>query len=135
MFISREGDDTRGRTPELANIEQVPSDSPSSAESPDRLRDAMVAELRERGAIRSSEIAAAFAKVPREKFAPEAPLSAAYPRATTPSSSNASSTNTAGPATTSSANAPPRRPASGARLPAARGDRASALLRSSAERP
>ncbi|MER7504606.1 methyltransferase, FxLD system [Nonomuraea pusilla] len=52
--------------------------SASSCESSDRLRDAMVAELRERGVIRSSEVAAAFAKVPREKFAPEASLSAAY---------------------------------------------------------
>lgn len=78
MFSSCENDDTQGRTAKLANIEQVPSDNPSSVESPEFLRDAMVAELRERGAIRSSEIAAAFAKVPREKFAPEAPVSAAY---------------------------------------------------------
>ncbi|MEV4581493.1 methyltransferase, FxLD system [Nonomuraea jabiensis] len=56
----------------------MPSDRPSSVESPDRLRDAMVAELRERGAIRSSEIAAAFGTVPREKFAPEVPVSAVY---------------------------------------------------------
>jgi protein-L-isoaspartate(D-aspartate) O-methyltransferase len=38
----------------------------------------MVATLKERGAIRSPEVEAAFAAVPRERFAPEAPLDAAY---------------------------------------------------------
>ncbi|MGW4471704.1 methyltransferase, FxLD system [Nonomuraea sp. NPDC004354] len=53
------------------------ADAPSS-ETPDRLRADMVAALTERGSIRSPEIATAFAKVPRERFAPEAPLEAAY---------------------------------------------------------
>ncbi|SEH02379.1 protein-L-isoaspartate(D-aspartate) O-methyltransferase [Nonomuraea solani] len=38
----------------------------------------MVAELRACGVLRSPEVAAAFAAVPREKFAPEAVVSAAY---------------------------------------------------------
>ncbi|WP_319019117.1 methyltransferase, FxLD system [Microbispora sitophila] len=49
-----------------------------SPESADRLRADLVAALRERGSIRSPEVAAAFTKVPRERFAPEAPLDAAY---------------------------------------------------------
>ncbi|MFC5828771.1 methyltransferase, FxLD system [Nonomuraea insulae] len=50
-----------------------------SSESADRLRADMVTQLKKRGSIRSPEVAAAFATVPREKFAPEAPsLSAAY---------------------------------------------------------
>ncbi|MEV4575046.1 methyltransferase, FxLD system [Nonomuraea jabiensis] len=54
-------------------------DALSSPKSPDLARADMVAELKDRGAIRSPEVAAAFAKVPREKFAPEAPsLAAAY---------------------------------------------------------
>jgi hypothetical protein len=48
-----------------------------SAESPDRLRADMVARLKERGVLRSPEVAEAFAKVPREKFAPEASSPAA----------------------------------------------------------
>ncbi|MEV0827983.1 methyltransferase, FxLD system [Nonomuraea rubra] len=50
----------------------------SPAECPERLRAEMVTELRARGALRSPEVAAAFAAVPREKFAPEASASAAY---------------------------------------------------------
>ncbi|WP_193318282.1 bacteriocin immunity protein [Nonomuraea phyllanthi] len=51
----------------------------SPSESPDRLRAGMVARLKEQGWIRSPEVAAAFAKAPRERFAPEAPsLAAAY---------------------------------------------------------
>ncbi|WP_181448802.1 methyltransferase, FxLD system [Nonomuraea aridisoli] len=54
-------------------------DTESSTEPADRLRADMVARLREQGAIRSPEVAEAFAKVPRERFAPEAPsLAAAY---------------------------------------------------------
>ncbi|MEV4079456.1 methyltransferase, FxLD system [Nonomuraea fuscirosea] len=48
------------------------------SESPDRLRAEMVAKLKHGTWIRSAEVEAAFARVPREKFAPEAPLSAAY---------------------------------------------------------
>ncbi|WP_346143562.1 methyltransferase, FxLD system [Nonomuraea recticatena] len=48
------------------------------SESPERLRADMVATLTEQGYIRSPEVAAAFAKVPRERFAPEAALTAAY---------------------------------------------------------
>ncbi|MGI5293062.1 methyltransferase, FxLD system [Nonomuraea polychroma] len=61
-----------------ANVERVTTDTVSS-ESPDRLRADMVAQLKDRGSIRSPEVANAFAKVPRERFAPEAPsLEAAY---------------------------------------------------------
>jgi protein-L-isoaspartate(D-aspartate) O-methyltransferase len=42
------------------------------------LRDRLVAVLRESGAIRSDAVAAAFAVVPREIFAPQAPLAAVY---------------------------------------------------------
>ncbi|MEV0150016.1 MULTISPECIES: methyltransferase, FxLD system [unclassified Nonomuraea] len=49
-----------------------------SSESPERLRADMVAVLMERGSIRSPEVEAAFAKVPRDRFAPEASLTAAY---------------------------------------------------------
>ncbi|GAA4507974.1 hypothetical protein GCM10023191_067170 [Actinoallomurus oryzae] len=49
-----------------------------SFESSERLRADLVTTLRKRGSLRSPAVAAAFAKVPREKFAPEAPLSAAY---------------------------------------------------------
>jgi protein-L-isoaspartate(D-aspartate) O-methyltransferase len=49
-----------------------------SPESADRLRADLVTALTERGSIRSPEVAAAFAKVPRERFAPEAPLVPAY---------------------------------------------------------
>ncbi|MBE1584379.1 hypothetical protein ACFPOI_30370 [Nonomuraea angiospora] len=49
------------------------------SESPDRLRADMVAELKEGAWIRSPHAEAALAKVPREKFAPEAPsIAAAY---------------------------------------------------------
>ncbi|GAA2407971.1 hypothetical protein GCM10010404_77510 [Nonomuraea africana] len=47
-------------------------------ESPDRLRADMVATLIEQGSITSPEVEAAFVAVPREKFAPEAALSAVY---------------------------------------------------------
>ncbi|RSN11604.1 methyltransferase, FxLD system [Nonomuraea sp. WAC 01424] len=50
----------------------VPSDSP------DRLRADMVSELRRGGWIRSPAVESAFAKVPRDRFAPEAPPHAAY---------------------------------------------------------
>ncbi|MEV5704782.1 methyltransferase, FxLD system [Actinoallomurus sp. NPDC052274] len=50
----------------------------SPSESSDRLRAKLVATLRERGSIRSPAVAAAFTNVPREKFAPEVTLSAAY---------------------------------------------------------
>ncbi|WP_405085668.1 methyltransferase, FxLD system [Microbispora sp. NBC_01389] len=46
--------------------------------SADRLRAEMVAALTEWGSIRSPEVAEAFAKVPRDRFAPEAALDAAY---------------------------------------------------------
>ncbi|MEV4378501.1 methyltransferase, FxLD system [Streptosporangium sp. NPDC049644] len=46
--------------------------------TPDLLRADMVATLKERGSIRSPQVEAAFAAVPRERFAPEAPLEAAY---------------------------------------------------------
>ncbi|MEV3984312.1 methyltransferase, FxLD system [Nonomuraea sp. NPDC049758] len=46
--------------------------------SPERLRADLVAELRRAGWIRSPEVEAAFAKVPRERFAPEASPEAAY---------------------------------------------------------
>ncbi|NRQ34559.1 methyltransferase, FxLD system, partial [Nonomuraea sp. NN258] len=49
-----------------------------SPQSPDRLRAEMVATLIERGSVRSPQVEAAFAKVPRHRFAPEAPLAAAY---------------------------------------------------------
>ncbi|MEU6429712.1 methyltransferase, FxLD system [Microbispora sp. NPDC046973] len=49
-----------------------------SPKSADRLRADLVTALREHGSIRSLEVAAAFEKVPRERFAPEAPLDAAY---------------------------------------------------------
>ncbi|MBP2702184.1 hypothetical protein JOL79_00030 [Microbispora sp. RL4-1S] len=49
-----------------------------SPESADRLRADLVTALKERGSIRSPEVAEAVAKVPRERFAPEAPLDAAY---------------------------------------------------------
>ncbi|WP_084259686.1 methyltransferase, FxLD system [Microtetraspora malaysiensis] len=48
------------------------------SESPERLRAAMVTTLTEQGYIRSPEVQAAFAAVPRERFAPEASLTAAY---------------------------------------------------------
>ncbi|WP_433435404.1 methyltransferase, FxLD system [Nonomuraea sp. CA-141351] len=61
-----------------ANVERVTTNTLLSA-SPDRLRADTVAQLKERGSIRSPEVAEAFARVPREKFAPEASsLSAAY---------------------------------------------------------
>ncbi|MET9241305.1 class I SAM-dependent methyltransferase [Nonomuraea sp. NPDC003709] len=54
-------------------------DTLSSPESPDLARADIVAQLKGRGSIHSPEVAAAFAKVPREKFAPEAPsIAAAY---------------------------------------------------------
>jgi protein-L-isoaspartate(D-aspartate) O-methyltransferase len=71
----------RGERPELSgtNIERVNTDTLSSSESPDRVRADMVARLRDKGSIRSPEVARAFAKVPRERFAPEArSLAAAY---------------------------------------------------------
>jgi protein-L-isoaspartate(D-aspartate) O-methyltransferase len=43
-----------------------------------QLRERMVAGLLDTGAIRSDAVAAAFAAVPREMFAPEAPLAAVY---------------------------------------------------------
>jgi protein-L-isoaspartate(D-aspartate) O-methyltransferase len=46
--------------------------------TPAELRAAMVARLREDGYIRSAEVAAVFAKVPREHFAPGAPAEQAY---------------------------------------------------------
>ncbi|MFI6177962.1 methyltransferase, FxLD system [Nonomuraea sp. NPDC051191] len=49
-----------------------------SSDSPDRLRAELVAELRRGGWVRSPEVEAAFAKVPRERFAPEVSPSAAY---------------------------------------------------------
>ncbi|OUC94870.1 methyltransferase, FxLD system [Streptosporangium minutum] len=49
-----------------------------SPESAERLRADMVATLIEQGSIRSPEVEAAFAKVPRDRFAPEAPLTDAY---------------------------------------------------------
>ncbi|MER5322530.1 methyltransferase, FxLD system [Streptosporangium roseum] len=49
-----------------------------SPESPERLRADMVATLTEQGSIRSPEVEAAFAKVPRDRFAPEAALTDAY---------------------------------------------------------
>lgn len=42
------------------------------------LRDALLARLRERGAVRSEPVAAAFASVPRHVFAPEVPPAEAY---------------------------------------------------------
>lgn len=65
-------------TPPEANIERVAIDTLSSSESSEVVRADMVAQLKERGSIHSPEVAEAFAKVPREKFAPEASLSAAY---------------------------------------------------------
>ncbi|MDP4512072.1 class I SAM-dependent methyltransferase [Nonomuraea turcica] len=65
-------------TPTEANIERVAIDTLSSSESPDLLRADMVARLQERESIRSPQVAEAFAKVPRERFAPEASPSAAY---------------------------------------------------------
>lgn len=59
------------------SVVQVTQDTVSS-ELSGRLRAEMVDQLQARGSIRSTEVAAAFAKVPREKFAPEASLSAAY---------------------------------------------------------
>ncbi len=49
--------------------------SPGSAMD---LRAGLVDRLRESGSIRSAAVAAAFSKVPREKFAPESPLTTAY---------------------------------------------------------
>ncbi|MFF4198942.1 methyltransferase, FxLD system [Nonomuraea sp. NPDC001831] len=46
--------------------------------SPERLRADLVAELRRAGWIRSPAVEAAFVKVPRERFAPEASAEAAY---------------------------------------------------------
>lgn len=48
------------------------------AASADTLRDAMVSRLRGQGVIRSAEVAAAFAAVPRHIFAPGEPLEQAY---------------------------------------------------------
>ncbi|MEU8142737.1 methyltransferase, FxLD system [Nonomuraea sp. NPDC048901] len=48
------------------------------SESPDGLRADMVATLKQGAWIRSPHVEAAFAKVPREKFAPEASPTAAY---------------------------------------------------------
>ena len=42
------------------------------------LRDALVEDLRGQGVVRSAEVAAAFAAVPRHLFAPEVPLAQAY---------------------------------------------------------
>lgn len=61
----------------VANVCRVTAGIVSS-ESPDLLRADMVAKLRQSGSLRSSVVAEAFATVPREKFAPEAPLAAAY---------------------------------------------------------
>ncbi|GAA3550176.1 hypothetical protein GCM10022419_033030 [Nonomuraea rosea] len=49
-----------------------------SLQSPDHLRAAMVDKLIERGSIQSPQVEAAFAKVPRHRFAPETSLAAAY---------------------------------------------------------
>ncbi|MEU4726310.1 methyltransferase, FxLD system [Nonomuraea dietziae] len=46
--------------------------------SPDRLRADMIAKLKQDAWIRSPEVETAFTRVPREQFAPEAPLAAAY---------------------------------------------------------
>lgn len=50
----------------------------SSVRNPDALRADMVRALRDQDAITSEPVAAAFAVVPRHRFAPEAPLHAAY---------------------------------------------------------
>ncbi|WP_219509192.1 methyltransferase, FxLD system [Nonomuraea ceibae] len=51
---------------------------PPPSQSADRLRADMVAELKQGAWIRSPEVEAAFATVPRERFAPEAPLGVIY---------------------------------------------------------
>jgi protein-L-isoaspartate(D-aspartate) O-methyltransferase len=60
-----------------ANVGPVTADTVSSASS-DRLRADLVATLKRRGSLRSPAVTAAFAKVPREKFTPEAALTTAY---------------------------------------------------------
>ncbi|MGH4028784.1 methyltransferase, FxLD system [Actinomycetota bacterium Odt1-20B] len=51
---------------------------PSSVRDPDRLRADMLHALREQDGIKSEPVAAAFAAVPRHRFAPEAPLELVY---------------------------------------------------------
>ncbi|MXM62146.1 methyltransferase, FxLD system [Streptomyces sp. HUCO-GS316] len=50
----------------------------STVRDPDALRAAMVSALRDQDAITSEPVAAAFAAVPRHRFAPDAPLDVAY---------------------------------------------------------
>lgn len=50
----------------------------STVRDPDTLRASMVRALRDQDAITSEPVAAAFATVPRHRFAPEAPLELAY---------------------------------------------------------
>ncbi|AVH54553.1 MULTISPECIES: methyltransferase, FxLD system [Streptomyces] len=50
----------------------------STVHDPDALRADMVRALRDQDAITSEPVAAAFAKVPRHRFAPDAPLELAY---------------------------------------------------------
>jgi hypothetical protein len=69
-----------------ASVFGVTADTVSS-ESPDRLRVDLVAKLREWGSLRSPEVAEAFAKVPREKFAPRRRLPPPTPSGTSSSPS------------------------------------------------
>src|SRR5690242_2194099 len=52
--------------------------SDASIREPAAMRAAMVSSLRDQGAITSESVAAAFAAVPRHRFAPDATLEASY---------------------------------------------------------
>lgn len=66
-----------GPTPS-ANATVASMTAESVTQDPAQLRAAMVAKLREKGYIRTPEVAAAFERVPREQFAPSEPLDKTY---------------------------------------------------------
>jgi protein-L-isoaspartate(D-aspartate) O-methyltransferase len=62
----------------VSTLREVNASATSATPRADVLREAMIAELRELGAIRSDSVAAAVGTVPRHLFAPEEPLERAY---------------------------------------------------------
>ena len=63
------------RVSTLRHINDSPLDEPEGVDS---LREAMVSELRDLGALRTDEVVAAFHTVPRHRFAPGEPLESVY---------------------------------------------------------
>ncbi|MGH3978763.1 MAG: hypothetical protein ACRDRZ_07150 [Pseudonocardiaceae bacterium] len=57
---------------------QSDADAPGRAQEAEALREAMITELREMGAVRSDRVAEVFRAVPRHLFTPEVSLGAAY---------------------------------------------------------